>query len=147
MNSPASELVSALANVPPGQALDLACGSGRHSVWLRDLGWRVTAVDRDPVTLPDVIYVHADLENHEFAIEPAAWDLIVCCLYWQEDLLPEIAAGLKPGGIAALCGKTSGRFATSLANYRSALAALDEIASGEDEFKAHIILRRPLLII
>ncbi|MBK8313883.1 MAG: hypothetical protein IPL01_07580 [Acidobacteria bacterium] len=29
----------------PARALDLACGSGRHSLYLAGLGWKVTAVD------------------------------------------------------------------------------------------------------
>jgi len=31
--------------LPPGIALDLGCGEGRHAVWLATRGWRVRAVD------------------------------------------------------------------------------------------------------
>jgi SAM-dependent methyltransferase len=31
--------------LPPGRALDLGAGEGRHAVWLARRGWRVTAVD------------------------------------------------------------------------------------------------------
>ena len=34
-----------LADVPPGAAVDLAAGEGRHALWLASLGWDVTAVD------------------------------------------------------------------------------------------------------
>jgi SAM-dependent methyltransferase len=34
-----------LADVPPGSAVDLAAGEGRHALWLASLGWEVTAVD------------------------------------------------------------------------------------------------------
>lgn len=34
-----------LADTPPGEAIDLAAGEGRHAVWLARLGWEVTAVD------------------------------------------------------------------------------------------------------
>src|SRR5579863_7843852 len=109
MNPPATELITALNGVPPGRALDLACGAGRHAIWLRDQGWQVTAVDHEIQDISGVTCYGADLEKHEFAIEPQAWDLIVCWLYWQQDLLPHIAAGLRPGGIVALAGKTEGR--------------------------------------
>lgn len=35
----------ALADVPPGRALDLACGEGRNARWLAARGWSVTALD------------------------------------------------------------------------------------------------------
>ena len=34
-----------LADLPPGDAVDLAAGEGRHALWLAGLGWRATAVD------------------------------------------------------------------------------------------------------
>ena len=70
------------------------------------------------------------------------WDLIVCWLYWQPDLLPEIARGVREGGIVALAGKTTGRFATSLAQYRGAFAEWAEIASGENQSTAFFIAMR-----
>ena len=33
------------AGLPPGDALDLACGEGRNASWLAGLEWRVTALD------------------------------------------------------------------------------------------------------
>lgn len=131
---PARELTDALAEWPAGDALDLASGAGRHSIWLRERGWRVTSIDRE----------QADLEKHEYRIEPARWDLIVCWLYWQEDLLPAIAAGIRERGAVALAGKTSGRFVTSLANYRRAFSGWKEISSGEDERLAYFIASRSI---
>ena len=34
-----------LRDVPPGAAVDLAAGEGRHALWLASRGWDVTAVD------------------------------------------------------------------------------------------------------
>ncbi len=34
-----------IAALPPGRAVDLACGEGRNSVWLAARGWQVTGVD------------------------------------------------------------------------------------------------------
>jgi SAM-dependent methyltransferase len=140
--TPAVELTAALEGSTPGIALDLACGAGRHAIWLRDRGWRVTAVDQTAPVIDGVTCVQADLEHGEFRVMPNAWDLIVCWLYWQEDLLPPIAAGIRPGGIAALAGKTSGRFATSLANYRRAFTGWEEIASGEPDGRAFWLGRK-----
>ena len=36
---------------PGGRVLDLACGSGRHSLFLAAAGFRVEAVDRDAVAI------------------------------------------------------------------------------------------------
>jgi SAM-dependent methyltransferase len=139
---PAPELTDALSDLAPGKALDLPCGSGRHAFWLAARGWDVTGVDNEPAHgVPH--FVRADLERHEFDIEPNAWDLIVCWLYWQADLLPEIARGVRKGGVVALAGKTTGRFATSLTQFRHAFADWGEIASGENETRAFFVARRP----
>jgi SAM-dependent methyltransferase len=132
-------LTGALAGILPGKALDLAAGSGRHSLWLAERGWDVTAVDIQIEKIPGVHWVHADLEKHEYRIAPGSWDLIVCWLYWQPDLLPEIARGVRKGGIVALAGKTSGRFATSLTQFREAFNLWTEIASGRNESRAFFI--------
>src|SRR5665213_4320610 len=129
--TPSPELLNALSEMPPGRALDLACGSGRHALWLAEHGWDVTAVDIEACQIPGARCIQADLERHEYRIEPDAWDLIVCWLYWQPDLLPEIARGVRARGAVALAGKTTGRFATSLAQFREAFAEWAEIASGE----------------
>lgn len=38
-------------DLPPGRALDVACGEGRHALWLAEQGWQVTAVDFSAVGL------------------------------------------------------------------------------------------------
>ena len=124
------------------EALDLAAGRGRLSIWLAGRGWDVTAVDIEIGEIPGVHTIRADLEKHEYRVAPGAWDLIVCWLYWQPDLLAEIAAGVRRGGIVALAGKTSGRFATSLANYRRAFSGWTEISSGENETRAFFVGRK-----
>jgi 2-polyprenyl-3-methyl-5-hydroxy-6-metoxy-1,4-benzoquinol methylase len=44
-------LVSEVADLPAGRAVDLACGEGRNAVWLAERGWKVTGVDFSPVGL------------------------------------------------------------------------------------------------
>lgn len=92
-----------------GRALDLACGPGRHAIWLAQQRWKVTAVDSSSVAidmLRDRAGLHrvsvdariADLERHEFEIEPQSFDLIVVCNYLQRDLFPLIKKGTRIGG-------------------------------------------------
>ncbi len=88
-------------DLPPGRALDLACGDGRNAVWLAARGWQVTAVDKAPTVQAGSVEVHtADLERHEFEVGEAAWDLIVMSYYLQTDLFPRVLRGLRTGGVA-----------------------------------------------
>lgn len=44
-------VASALADLTPGRAVDLAAGEGRNAVWLASLGWDVTAIDFSSVAI------------------------------------------------------------------------------------------------
>jgi len=122
---PSPLLIKAITDLKPGRALDLACGVGRHAIYLAQHGWQVTAVDSSRVGIEILqqragsaragsaripaggsqasclhqIDAHiADLEKDEFQIEPAAYDLICDFYYLQRDLFPSIRPGVKPGG-------------------------------------------------
>jgi len=107
-----------LAPLPPGDALDLACGEGRNAVWLAERGWRVTAVDFSRVALDrgraaaaerglTIDWVEADL----LAWRPDAGtaDLVLLC-YLQlmaadmSRVLASASDGLRPGGTLLLVG-------------------------------------------
>jgi 2-polyprenyl-3-methyl-5-hydroxy-6-metoxy-1,4-benzoquinol methylase len=45
-----------------GVALDLACGLGRHALWLASRGWQVSGVDISEVAIGKLN--HAALETH-----------------------------------------------------------------------------------
>ncbi len=109
---PNRRFVAEVAGLPPGRALDLACGEGRNAVWLAERGWRVTGVDFSDVALAkaeelaagrgvEVDWVVADVLEYE--PEPSAFDL-VAVLYLQlsrDDLLHAVRAAVKavaPGG-------------------------------------------------
>jgi tellurite methyltransferase len=96
--------------IKPGVALDLACGAGRHAVFLAQSGWQVIAVDSSTVAIETArsragacnVTIDAriaDLEEGGFVIEPGAFDLICDFYYLQRDLFPHIRAGVKPGGV------------------------------------------------
>jgi SAM-dependent methyltransferase len=44
-------VAASLTGLPPGDALDLACGEGRNALWLAGLGWKVTALDFSAVAV------------------------------------------------------------------------------------------------
>jgi len=116
--TPSRFLVAEVADLRPGAALDLACGSGRNAVWLAEQGWRVTAVDYSAVALGlardlaaarkvAVEWIEADV----VAWTPAAraWDLVTV-LYLQlpaaerRVALRHAVDALAPGGTLLVMG-------------------------------------------
>ena len=111
-------LVTEVSDLPPGRALDLACGEGRNAIWLAELGWRTTGVDFSQVAIAkarerasqaslDVEFVCADLLDYE--PERDAYDLVLLFyLQLPRDelrLVLERAAGaLAAGGTFLLVG-------------------------------------------
>ncbi|HEX8970325.1 class I SAM-dependent methyltransferase [Oryzihumus sp.] len=117
---------SELAGLPPGRALDLACGEGRNALWLAGLGWRVTASDFAEQGLAKGRAAQDRLEagGTPMALEwvcadatavtwpPDAFDLVVVA-YLQ--LVPPLrreatrraAAALAPGGTLLVVGHDS----------------------------------------
>jgi len=97
-----------LAQLPPGRALDVACGSGRHTAWLATRGHTVVGIDNSPAMLalarskaPEVELLHADLDR--LPVPTGSFDLVVCALALTHhaDLpgaLAEFARVLRPGG-------------------------------------------------
>jgi len=45
VGEPSDVVVDTLSTLSPGTAVDVACGTGRHSFWLAQHGWDVTGVD------------------------------------------------------------------------------------------------------
>lgn len=107
---PHNLLVRAVEHLRAGRALDLACGTGRHALFLAQRGWRVTALDASSVGIEltkvraRLLDVEVDarvcnLEDVEFEIERDAYDLICDFYYLQRNLWPQIRAGLRAGAI------------------------------------------------
>ena len=110
-----------------GKALDLACGTGRHAIFLAENNWRVTAVDNSAVGIEiarqraeeknvEIDFRVADLEKGEFKPEENSYDLICDFYYLQRELFAEMKKGVKAGGIIVSTihiygeGEPEGRF-------------------------------------
>ena len=105
-----------LADLPPGAAVDLAAGEGRHALWLAERGWRVTAVDFSATGLDRgrsrpgadrVAWVTADVLAWD--APPGSLDLVlVAYLHLPEAdtgaLLRRAVGWLRPGGRLLVLG-------------------------------------------
>lgn len=110
--APNQFVVSEVAGLVPGTAVDLACGEGRNAVWLAEQGWRATGVDFSAQGLAkaarlakartvEVRWVESPVAD--WVAPPGGVDLVVVC-YLQ---LPEpqrsaaldlAARAVAPGG-------------------------------------------------
>jgi SAM-dependent methyltransferase len=97
-----------LASLPPGRALDLASGDGRHALLLAANGYRVDAIDIAAAGLQraravarrrglDIAVVQADLE--EYPLPRERYDVVLNLHYLQRSLWPRIKRALRPGGV------------------------------------------------
>lgn len=97
-----------LEHLPPGDALDAACGTGRHAKYLAQLGHRVVGVDGSPDMLakakadvPEADFREGDLTS--LPVDAANFDVAVCALALEHvaDLdaaISELARVVRPGG-------------------------------------------------
>jgi SAM-dependent methyltransferase len=115
---PSPFIVSEAATLRPGRALDLACGQGRHAVWLAERGWHVTGVDFSTVGLEKARsfaatrgvtceWVAADLLRYQ--PEPDAYDLVLLTYLHvpapqRRTILNMAAQAIAPGGALLLIG-------------------------------------------
>lgn len=115
--NPNAQLVERVAPLPPGSALDVACGEGADAIWLAEQGWTVTAVDVSPVGLAKAAE-HARAAGEEvagriqwrevdvFAEQPVdlgSFDLVSCHYLHlppqvRERALTRVAAAVADGG-------------------------------------------------
>jgi SAM-dependent methyltransferase len=115
-SEPNALIAELLDGLPPGTAVDLAAGEGRHALWLAGRGWRVTAVDFSAVGLgrgtaqpgaQRVTWLTADVTT--WSTEPSSLDLVlVAYLHLPEAatvaLLGRAVGWLRPGGRLLVLG-------------------------------------------
>lgn len=166
LRSPNAQLLTEVAELAPGRALDAGCGNGAEALWLAARGWQVTALDFSAAALahgrsmaeaagPDIAariaWIESDLTA--WTVEPQRYDLVVC-LYVHvagsvEDMVARMANGVAPGGTLFLVGHRpidpATGAATAAANQvqvsvEAAVAALDtsvwELVTAEERPRA-----------
>lgn len=112
-STPNQFLVSEVAGLPVGRAVDLACGEGRNAVWLAEQGWQTTGVDFSPVGLAkgrrlaesrnvDVQWVESAIE--EWTPPPEGFDLVA--VFYLQLPQPERSAALEVAASAVTPGGT-----------------------------------------
>ena len=111
-------LVAEASALPPGRALDLACGEGQNAVWLAEGGWQVTGVDYSQVAIAkgrdraareglEVELVCADLLEYDPPKD--TFDLVIALFLHlstgeRRRVLSKAVAALAPGGTFLLIG-------------------------------------------
>lgn len=101
------KLISDYASLATGrQALDIACGMGRHSKYLASQGFKVDALDISSVAieqLQDIPGVNAtEVDFDTYVLPKGKYDLIVCTYFLERRLFPQMMDALKPNGIILL---------------------------------------------
>jgi SAM-dependent methyltransferase len=115
--APTVLVVEVAEKLAPDTAVDLACGAGRHTLYLAAKGWAVMAVDGSGKAI-ELVQQHsaarglqvqtkvADLTDQNFSIQPDAVDLVLIAYYLQRDLLTKAKAAVRPGGVVIAISHT-----------------------------------------
>jgi 2-polyprenyl-3-methyl-5-hydroxy-6-metoxy-1,4-benzoquinol methylase len=102
------ERIDMIESLLPGrEALDIACGEGRNSIFLARRGFSVTGIDiadegiakamrRAMAEGLNIGFLRADLEVYPLR---GPWDLVINFNFLMRDLIPRAVAALKSGGI------------------------------------------------
>jgi SAM-dependent methyltransferase len=150
---PAQLLVDIASALPPGRALDLACGAGRNAFWLAVHEWNVTAIDgaseairmvREGDTRIDARVL--DLEDGApLPFEEATFDLVAILYYMHRPLLAEAKRVLCSGGVLVTAVRTRGihpRFCLSLEALRETFGGWQVLHARDGEL-AELAARKP----
>ena len=91
-----------------GAALDLACGLGRHSLWLASRNWQVCGIDLSEVAIKKLNHAAFELnvilnlfvgDASEYKFGSARFDLIVLFYHADRNLFPKLVSALNTGGL------------------------------------------------
>lgn len=120
--NPNQSLVTQVAELVPGTALDVGCGEGADAIWLAERGWQVTAVDVSTVALERatrqavkagaeiadrITWQHTDAMAWEPT--PLQFDLVSAMFIHlprleHDALYRQLASAVRPGGTLLIVG-------------------------------------------
>jgi len=99
-----------LLSAPPGKALDVAGGVGRHAIWLAECGWQVQLMDISDVGIQQaeenakqagaaesIVTEIQDLNGMQ-DLGHEQYDLVIVFFFLQRALFPALISALRPGG-------------------------------------------------
>jgi SAM-dependent methyltransferase len=120
--NPNPQLLTEVAALPPGRALDVGCGEGADAIWLAQQGWDVVAIDissvalaraerhsreTDPHAAHRIEWRQSDLVRH--TPEPDAYDLVSAQFMQlpvrsRTELFDGLFASVRVGGTLLVVG-------------------------------------------
>ena len=98
------EVVEQYGKLATGKkALDIACGMGRNTKFLANLGFEVDALDVSPIAienLQNIKNINAqEVDFDSYVLTENSYDLIICTYFLKRELFPQIEEALKEDGI------------------------------------------------
>jgi len=147
---PAALLVEAARDLPPGRALDLACGAGRNAIWLASRGWEVVAIDGAAEAIRLVRERDARIDARVLDLETGdalpfgdeSFDLVAILFYLHRPLFAEAKRLVRRGGIIVAAARMSGSYAIAPGEMRAQFEGFEVLHEREGEIAEMIIRRR-----
>lgn len=106
LSPPSDWIVRWCGRIPSGgDVLDVACGAGRHTLFLAARGWRVLALDRDATAIAslqgreNVTALQADIEAGAWPCADRMFAGVVVTNYLHRPLLPVLVDSIAREGV------------------------------------------------
>jgi tellurite methyltransferase len=151
---PAPIVVEAVKLLPPGRALDLACGAGRNAIHLIQHGWTVVAIDGSPEAIdivrrldPRIETQVLDLERQAVPHPDASFDMVCIINFLHRPLFEQARRLVRPGGVVVSAIHTvrstmNPLYTLAIGELRSYFADWEILIEREDRI-AELVARKP----